>query len=105
MGNTEPGDGTRYRGSGAIHLTGKEKYEKFSAYISDEQILTDGALYVGQKYFWESAGYFWKIYSQLDDKYDENVSVLKITEIVKGSPDQYKKREEAYNYYLRKLDK
>ncbi len=29
--------------------------------MGDERIITDGALYVGQNYYWESAGFYWSI--------------------------------------------
>lgn len=56
------GDGYKYRGAGAIQLTGKTSYKIFSEYMGDPKILSDGALYVGQYYFWEAAGFFWSIY-------------------------------------------
>ena len=40
-----------------------------------ERIITDGALYVGQNYYWESAGVYWSIGkpgTANDDRYDLN---------------------------------
>lgn len=63
LGNTPgSGDGYKYRGAGAIQITGKNQYKIFSEYMNDPQILTDGALYVGQNYYWETAGFFWSVY-------------------------------------------
>lgn len=63
LGNTPgSGDGYKYRGAGAIQITGKNQYKIFSEYMNDSQILTDGALYVGKNYYWETAGFFWSVY-------------------------------------------
>lgn len=62
LGNTTAGDGTIYRGGGAIQLTGRAAYEAFSDYIKNPKIATEGVLYVGQNYYWEAAGYYWSVY-------------------------------------------
>ena len=56
------GDGYKYRGAGAIQLTGRTSYKVFSEYIGDSKILSDGALYVGQNYFWEAGAFYWSVY-------------------------------------------
>lgn len=59
LGNTEEGDGAKYRGAGYVHLTGKNNYKKFSEAMGDENILTEGHEYVAENYGWEAAGWFW----------------------------------------------
>ena len=51
LGNTQEGDGAKYRGAGAIQFTGRNAYTRFSEYAGDPKILEDGALYVGKEYF------------------------------------------------------
>lgn len=56
-GNTQSGDGWKYRGRGALQLTGKDNYKAFSAYVSDPNVITNPEL-VGTKYYWESALFY-----------------------------------------------
>lgn len=112
LGNTIKGDAAKYRGAGAIHLTGKDAYNAFANNMCDETIKNDGALYVAQKYFWESAAYYWSVYKPQtanDDRYnlnkmcDEGYSVQQITAIVRGSNVEL--REQAYKYFINVLIK
>jgi len=68
LGNTESGDGYKFRGAGYIQLTGRYNYQKFSDYIEkkyghDPKIMEEGADYVAKKYAWEIAGYYWDTHS------------------------------------------
>ena len=108
LGNTVAGDGFFYRGAGAIQITGRANYQAFSDYMGDERIITDGALYVGQNYYWESAGFYWSIgkpstvnddSADLNKKCDENASVEEITKIVNGGQTDLEARKEVYAYF------
>lgn len=108
LGNTEKGDGPLSREAGAIHITGRANYQEFSNYMGDERIITDGALYVGQNYYWESAGFYWSIRKPRtanDDRYDlnkkcdENASVEVITRIINGGQSKLQERKDAYAYF------
>lgn len=50
-------DGWTYRGRGAIQLTGKANYKAFGDFIGVD--LTNNPDEVANKYFFESAGFFW----------------------------------------------
>jgi hydroxyethylthiazole kinase len=61
LGNIQPGDGSRFRGRGLIHLTGRKSYEKygvfrrmdFSVGLNPERLSNDAIAVV------DSACYFW----------------------------------------------
>jgi putative chitinase len=59
MGNGDEasGDGWKYRGRGAIQLTGKANYQKFADYIKKPEIMTNPDL-VESTYAFESAMFF-----------------------------------------------
>lgn len=56
-GPESSGDGWKYRGRGAIQLTGKENYIAFSRYVNDPSIVSNPDL-VSTKYAFESAMFF-----------------------------------------------
>lgn len=99
LGNSGYGEGAKYRGAGAIQMTGKDAYEKFSIYMNDSKILEDGALYVAKEYFWESAGFYWSIYKNLNWECDNGESVEAITRIVMGDYDTTGRKKNSYEYY------
>lgn len=58
MGNDKVGDGWKYRGRGAIQLTGKNNYKEFSNFIKEDCVKNPNL--VKNKYFFESALFFFK---------------------------------------------
>lgn len=60
LGNTQPGDGRRFKGAGAIQLTGRYNYQRFADYIKDQQVM-EGCGYVSTNYPFTSAGYWWHL--------------------------------------------
>jgi len=56
-GNELSGEGWKYRGRGALQLTGKNNYALFSKFVKDPEIMENPEL-VATKYFWESALFY-----------------------------------------------
>jgi len=56
-GDEKSGEGWKFRGRGAIQLTGKNNYKAFAKYVNDPEILTNPDL-VATKYFFKSADFF-----------------------------------------------
>ncbi len=83
LGNTQPGDGWKFRGRGLKQLTGRDNYRRFSrAWLGDESLLEnpdrvgnpDGAV--------ASAIWFWKA-NGLNEVADKG-SVDAVTKVVNG---------------------
>lgn len=83
LGNTQPGDGWKFRGRGLKQLTGRDNYRRFSrAWLGDESLLDnpdrvgnpDGAV--------ASAIWFWKA-NGLNEAADRG-SVDAVTKVVNG---------------------
>ena len=56
LGNTQPGDGVKFKGRGYIQLTGRANYAKFSTFIGEDCVATPTL--VSDKYPLSSAGFF-----------------------------------------------
>jgi putative chitinase len=57
LGNTNDGDGWKYRGRGAIQITGKANYTAFAKAMKNQRILTNPEI-VETDYYWETALWF-----------------------------------------------
>lgn len=81
LGNFNAGDGFKYRGRGAIQLTGKSNYREFGHYVQIDLVAHPELVEEPQLVF-RAAGWFWKRHrlNQLADKGDFDA----ITKIING---------------------
>lgn len=63
LGNTEPGDGVKYKGRGLIQLTGRSNYEDFDTFMEAKGEIVQHPEVVAEnpEYAVEVAGWFWNI--------------------------------------------
>ena len=97
LGNTEPGDGPRFRGRGLIQVTGRANYAACAAALGVD-LLTDPVLLESPALAARSAGWFWgsRRLNELADKGD----FLLITKRINGGLNGWVDRK---NYYERAL--
>ena len=100
-GNEASGDGWKYRGRGALQLTGKANYEAFAKYLGKPEIVTNPDL-VATTYAFESALFFFDK-NKLWDICDKGVSketILALTKRINGGTHGLADREEkTFKYY------
>ena len=87
MGNgaEASGDGYKFRGRGALQLTGKSNYEAFSKYLNKPEIMTNPDL-VATEYAFESAMFFFesnKLWAICDQGVND-AAILSLTKRVNG---------------------
>ena len=82
LGNTQPGDGPKYKGAGYIQMTGRANYQAFANYIKDPKVM-DGVTYVAQKYP-VTCSCFWWYNNKMNALCDTNPTVEQVTLRVNG---------------------
>ena len=102
MGNgpEASGDGYKYRGRGAIQLTGKSNYEAFAKYQGDPEIVSNPDV-VSTKYAFESAMYFFesnKLWA-ICDKGVNDAAILELTKRINGGTHGLDDRKEKTKKY------
>lgn len=60
LGNTEPGYGVKYAGTGWIQTTGAYWHRLFSEHIGDPKVWEIGKTYTSEKYPWSISAFWWK---------------------------------------------
>lgn len=86
LGNTQPGDGFKFRGRGLIQITGRSNYEQVSHVLGDQvNLLKNPDLLTTPQYAVKSACWWWQSQG-LNQIADENTeeSFKQITRIING---------------------
>ena len=103
MGNGDEasGDGWKYRGRGALQLTGKSNYQAFAEYLKKPEILDTPDL-VATTYAFESAMFFFdrnKLWSICDQGIND-AAILALTKRINGGTHGLDDRKaKTYKYY------
>jgi|GEM_PF-1597548 len=95
LGNTQLGDGPKYKGGGYLQLTGRYNYQRLADDRNDPMVLSIGVDYVAVAYPWTSAGFWWKL-NNMNALCDTNPTVDQVTLRVNGG---YRGLEARQYYY------
>jgi len=106
MGNGDEasGDGWRYRGRGALQLTGKTNYETFAAYCNRPDVMTNPDL-VATELAFESAMFFFernKLWSICDQGVTD-AAILSVSKKVNGGTHGLEDRKNKTKTYFAQL--
>lgn len=94
LGNTQSGDGARYKGAGVIQLTGRANYQAFANFIKDPKVM-QGCNYVASTYPFSSAGFWW-MNNHMNALCDSGASVEQVTKRVNGGYNGLADRKAYY---------
>ena len=94
IGNTEPGDGPKYKGAGYLQMTGRANYQRFADDIDDQGVM-QGCQYVADNYPFTSAGFWWKD-NEMNALCDTDPSVDQVTLRVNGGYNGLADRKDYY---------
>jgi len=102
-GDEKSGDGWKFRGRGALQLTGKDNYTAFAQYLQKPEIMTTPEL-VATTYSFESAMFFFdrnKLWSICDLGIND-AAIEKLTRKINGGThgldDRNAKTKKYYEY-------
>ena len=100
-GNEASGDGWKFRGRGALQLTGKANYEAFAKYLGTNEVIENPDL-VATKYSFDSAMFFFeknKLWA-ICDKGINDAAILELTKRINGGTHGLEDRKtKTYKYY------
>jgi len=103
-GNESSGDGWKYRGRGALQLTGKSNYLAFSIFVKDSKVVEDPEL-VLSKYCFESAIFYFTKNNLWDKCLTVNdTTIFNITKRVNGGTNGLSHRNELTKKYYKLLN-
>lgn len=102
LGNTEVGDGPKFKGAGFIQITGRSNYQSLANYLGDQNVM-QGCQYVAANYPWTSAGYWWNE-NQMNELIDNGASCTQVSAKVNcgnanANPSKINGLSERQRYY------
>ena len=100
-GDEKSGDGYKFRGRGALQLTGKDNYAAFAKYLGKPEIMTTPDL-VATEYSFESAMFFFdknKLW-EICDKGVNDAAILALTKRINGGTHGLADRTEKTKKYF-----
>jgi putative chitinase len=96
LGNTQPGDGPRYKGRGLLQITGRENYELCGEGLALD-LINNPDLLEDHPHSSRSAGWFWSEFKNLNRLADQG-DINRITKRINGG---YNGLTERVMYYDR----
>lgn len=95
LGNTQAGDGPKFKGAGALQLTGRYNYQRLSDFLGDGDVML-GCQYVANTYPFTSAGFWWHL-NAINSFVDNGASCRQVSAKVNGrDPANNLDEREAY---------
>jgi len=100
LGNTQAGDGRRYKGRGAIQITGRANYKKYGDLLGVD-LVGNPDLAATPQYAFSTAGLFWKL-NGLNEMADVQ-DFIAITKRINGGTTGLNERQKYYDIAMNAL--
>lgn len=101
LGNTEPGDGMRFKGVDPLQVTGRYNYQKLSKYLDDPRVM-EGVDYVVANYTFLPSGFWWHD-NDMNAFVDSGASCREVSARVNGA-DPANGLDDRLDYFARALE-
>lgn len=94
LGNTQPGDGKKFRGHGPIQLTGRANHTAFFKYIGRPELIDNPKiLETDLGLAWEGSGWYWTPFRKIN-RYADKDDVKMCTKLVNGGLNGFADRQQ-----------
>ncbi len=99
-GDEKSGEGWKFRGRGALQLTGKSNYQAFAVYLNKPEIMTNPDL-VATEYAFESAMFFFEKNGlwAICDKGIDDATITNLTKRINGGTNGLEERKKLTKQY------
>lgn len=109
LGNTRPGDGRRFKGSGPIQLTGRSNFTKFSRWAAQQGHISDPMLFVNRPelvrqnptYGFLAASWYWVVARPNINPMSDARNLEGVTRAINGGLNGLADRRARWNRALR----
>lgn len=96
LGNTQPGDGKKFRGRGLFQATGRANYAAYGKYVGVD-FLSEPELLETPQYATDSAGWYWAIFKKLKsgnnlNDYADRDNIIVCTYLINGGFNGFEDR-------------
>lgn len=100
LGNTQPGDGPRYKGRGLIQTTGRANYEQLAAALGRPDIMSNPDLVSDDPEIAAKAAIIWWTKRKSVRENAKQGNIDKVSKLVNGGTNKIDERRQAYQQYL-----
>lgn len=105
LGNTQPGDGRRYKGRGPIQLTGRSNYRAFTKWANNGIDFEAEPWRLSEPHWgFQAAAHYWTVARPRLNEYADNGDLEAATRAINGGLNGLDDRRERYRRALRILE-